>query len=41
VTDDHQAPFTFTGRLEEVIFDVSSELIKDLEGEMRRVMAHQ
>ncbi len=41
VTTDYQAPFSFTGKLEEVTYDVSGDLIADRELEMRQIMAHQ
>ncbi|HEU4613330.1 MAG TPA: arylsulfatase [Kofleriaceae bacterium] len=41
VTTDYSAPFEFTGRLETVTYDVSGELIRDDESELRSVMAHQ
>ncbi|HPR03810.1 MAG TPA: arylsulfatase [Deltaproteobacteria bacterium] len=41
VTDEYRPPFAFTGTLYDVTFDVSGELIKDTEAEMRSVMARQ
>lgn len=41
VTKAYAGPFSFTGQLEEVAFDVSGELIEDHEAAMRQVMAHQ
>jgi len=41
VTTDYDAPFAFTGKLEEVAYDVSGELIRDPELDLRRLMAHQ
>jgi len=41
VTDDYQAPFTFTGRLEQVAVEVAGTLIHDTEAELRNIMAHQ
>jgi arylsulfatase A-like enzyme len=41
VTDEYRPPFAFTGTLYNVTFDVSGELIKDTEAEMRAVMARQ
>jgi arylsulfatase len=38
---DYNPPFTFTGTLHSVTVDVSGELIKDAESEMRLVMARQ
>ncbi|BAI62419.1 arylsulfatase [Methanocella paludicola SANAE] len=41
VTMDYRSPFEFTGRIHKVDVDVSGELIKDAEAEMRIVMARQ
>jgi arylsulfatase len=41
VTHDYQAPFRFTGKIHQVTLDVSGELIKDKESEVRRIMALQ
>ena len=41
VCDDYPSPFEFTGVLHRVTFDVSGELVRDKEAEMRAVMAHQ
>ncbi len=41
VTPDYEPPFEFTGTLHKVVIDVSGELIRDTEAEMRRVMAQQ
>src|SRR5690606_11882582 len=41
VTTDYEAPFSFTGKLEEVTYDVSGDLIADRDLEMRQIMAHQ
>ncbi len=41
VTDDYEAPFAFTGSLEQVAVDVSGELLEDKETQMRVIMAHQ
>ncbi len=41
VTDEYKPPYAFTGTLYSVTFDVSGELIKDTEAEMRAVMARQ
>ena len=41
VTPAYKPPFHFTGTLYEVTIDVSGELIRDEEAEMRLVMAHQ
>jgi len=41
VTDKYEAPFTYTGKLNHVTIDVSGELIRDSEAEMRSIMARQ
>ena len=41
VTHDYHAPFRFTGTIHNVTVDVSGELIKDEEAEMRMLMARQ
>ena len=41
VTTDYEAPFAFTGHLEQVVVDVSGELIEDKASELRTVMARQ
>jgi arylsulfatase len=41
VTDDYHAPFRFTGTIHNVTVDLSGELIKDEESEMRMLMARQ
>jgi hypothetical protein len=41
VWDQYTPPFHFTGTLHKVTVDVSGELIKDSEAEMRIVMARQ
>jgi arylsulfatase len=41
VSDDYQAPFAFTGTLEQVAVDVSGELIEDSAAQMKAIMAHQ
>ena len=41
VTDKYQGPFAFTGKLNHVTIDVSGELIRDTEAEMRSIMARQ
>jgi len=41
VTDKYKGPFTYTGRLNLVTIDVSGELIRDTEAEMRAIMARQ
>ena len=41
VTHDYHAPFRFTGTIHKVTMDVSGELIKDEEAEMRMLMARQ
>jgi len=41
VTDKYESPFTYTGQLNHVTIDVSGELIRDTEAEMRTIMARQ
>jgi arylsulfatase len=41
VTPDYDPPFEFTGKIHTVTVDVSGELIKDTEAEMRAIMARQ
>jgi hypothetical protein len=41
VSTEYKPPFAFTGKLHSVTVDVSGELTKDPEAEMRVVMAHQ
>jgi arylsulfatase len=41
VTDDYEAPFAFTGRIKKVTVDLSGDLIKDDEAEVRALMARQ
>jgi arylsulfatase len=41
VTPDYKSPFPFTGKIYRVDVDLSGELIKDSEAEMRIVMAQQ
>ncbi|MGL4379075.1 MAG: arylsulfatase [Microcoleaceae cyanobacterium] len=41
VTDEYQPPYSFTGKLYSVTIDVSGDLIRDSEAEMRIVMARQ
>jgi len=41
VTSEYQSPFRFTGKIYGVTVDVSGELIKDSEAELRLVMARQ
>jgi arylsulfatase len=41
VTDKYEAPFAYTGQLNNVTIDVSGELIRDTEAEMRSIMARQ
>ena len=41
VTDQYEPPFEFTGTLHKVVIDVSGELIRDTEAEMRAIMARQ
>ncbi|MGW8249579.1 MAG: arylsulfatase, partial [Anaerolineales bacterium] len=37
----YQSPFEFSGTIYSVTFDLSGELIKDEEAEMRRILARQ
>ena len=41
VTDDYEAPFAFTGALDQVAVDVSGDLHQDPEAEMKQIMARQ
>ena len=41
VTDEYKPPFSFTGKIHTVTIDVSGDLIRDTEAEMRGVMARQ
>lgn len=41
VTPDYDPPFAFSGKLHKVVVDVSGELIKDSEAEIRAIMARQ
>jgi arylsulfatase len=41
VTPDYEPPFEYTGTLYSVTVDVSGELIKDAEAEMRMILARQ
>ena len=41
VTPEYKPPFEFTGTIDSVTVDVSGELIKDSEAEMRQIMARQ
>jgi arylsulfatase len=41
VTDEYEPPFEFTGKIHKVVIDVSGELIRDTEAEMRAIMARQ
>ncbi|MCK4897317.1 MAG: hypothetical protein KAS38_00960, partial [Anaerolineales bacterium] len=41
VSHEYHAPFTFTGTIKQVTVDLSGELIKDDESEMRRLLAQQ
>jgi hypothetical protein len=41
VSHDYHTPFRFTGTIHKVTFDVSGELIKDEEAEVRVMMARQ
>ena len=41
LTDEYKPPFAFNGKIHTVTIDVSGELIKDTEAEMRAIMARQ
>jgi arylsulfatase len=41
VTPEYKPPFEFTGAIDSVTVDVSGELIRDTEQEMRVIMARQ
>jgi arylsulfatase len=41
VVPDYKPPFPFTGKIHKVVLDLSGELIRDTEAEMRRIMARQ
>jgi arylsulfatase len=41
VTDKYQAPFDFSGVINNITVDVSGDLIRDTEAEMRAIMARQ
>jgi arylsulfatase len=41
VTPEYKPPFEFTGTIDTVTVDVSGELIRDTEAEMRQIMARQ
>jgi arylsulfatase len=41
VTPEYKPPFEFTGTIDSVMVDVSGELIRDTEAEMRQIMARQ
>ena len=41
VTHDYRVPFRFTGTIHKVTLDVSGELIKDEESEVRLIMSRQ
>jgi hypothetical protein len=41
VTPAYKPPFEFTGTIDTVTVDVSGELIKDSEAEIRQIMARQ
>ena len=41
VTDKYQAPFDFSGVINNITVDVSGDLIHDSEAEMRAIMARQ
>jgi arylsulfatase len=37
----YQAPFRFTGKIKQVVIDISGEVIKDDETELKRMMTQQ
>ena len=41
VSREYHGPFSFTGDIHQVTVDLSGELIRDDEAEMRRLMAQQ
>jgi len=41
VTNAYNPPFAFTGTLNDVVVDVSGDLIKDQETEMKMLLARQ
>jgi arylsulfatase len=41
LTSEYHPPFEFTGKIHDVVVDVTGDLIRDKEAEMRAVMAHQ
>jgi arylsulfatase A-like enzyme len=41
VTDEYEPPLEFTGKIHKVVIDVSGDLIRDTEAEMRAIMARQ
>ena len=41
MTDEYEPPFTFTGTLEKVVYDVSGEHVVDHEAEIRMALARQ
>ena len=41
VTDQYEAPFAFTGTLEQVAVDVSGDVLEDSEAAMKAIMARQ
>ena len=41
VTPEYVPPFEFSGTIDNVTVDVSGELIKDTEAEIRQIMARQ
>ncbi|MEY3827653.1 MAG: hypothetical protein RLZZ148_2473, partial [Cyanobacteriota bacterium] len=38
---DYEPPFQFTGKIHTVVVDVTGELIKDSEAELRAILARQ
>ena len=41
ITPDYEPPFQFTGKIHTVVVDVTGELIKDSEAELRAILARQ
>ncbi|HEY6307016.1 MAG TPA: arylsulfatase [Candidatus Angelobacter sp.] len=41
LTNEYHPPFEFTGKIHDVVVDVTGDLIRDKDAEMRAVMAHQ
>jgi hypothetical protein len=41
VTSAYRAPFAFTGSLEQILVDVSGDVVEDTDAQMKAIMAHQ